>query len=351
MHNTEAEAILSTLDGDSCRRIEVSELHDGIPSPAGPFNLALDEARGEYVSTLGSDDVLEPGALAAWYARAVETDADAVIAALRLGHQVVTTPYLRPGRRRLLDPVADGLAHRTAPLGLLRTATVRRIGFRYTEGGHRAGEDIEPALRMWFRGGRIAYPYAAPCYRVLEDMGAARATAGFRPLGQELGYLTSLLGQEWLLNARSAERTAITTKLARSQVVGSIRRRVKAYRRTGLDAVWSMADAVTCSRVVQHLRYLAGDGLGALSRSESAVLDRAQTAHDAEALSCAWAGAVEGAAQSLRRVLPVRTAALLSPAARPRTFCTQQIAQHTGSFTHPVPHPAWVAGLDRAREA
>ena len=91
-------------------------------------------------------------------------------------------------RPAVLDPVLDFLPARTAPLGLLRRSTVDGIDFRYTEGGHVNGEDLEPTLRLWFSGARLAYPYGAPCYRVMSDAGQLRVTSTIGTLRRELGW-------------------------------------------------------------------------------------------------------------------------------------------------------------------
>lgn len=338
VHNTEIAPIRDALAPELMSGVRFLELADGIRSPAGPFNAGIDTSEATFVSLLGSDDVLEPCALAAWYARARETRADAVIAALRRGGQVVMTPHLRPGRRRVLHPVADGLAYRTAPLGLLRRTTLQGIGFRLTEGGHLNGEDIEPALRLWFRGGRIAYPYGAPCYRILEDMGAARATAELGPLRRELGFLPPLLTQDWLRAARPAEKTAIGVKLVRAQVIGAIGRRVEARQ-------WTADDARFLARTLQDVRALAGEGLDALSAVETSICEGAGTAHGTEELVAAWERARHRAAPW--RVLPRRPERVLAPSSRARIFASQQLAQRTGSFTH----PEGVGEMPRARHA
>lgn len=346
VHNRPLRQIRDALPPELAAPVAFHELADGIRSPAGPFNAGLDAAEGEYVSTVGSDDVLEPGALGAWYARARETKADAVIAALRRGDEVVRTPYLRPGRRDLLDPVADRLAYRTAPLGLLRTSTVRSIGFRYTGGGHLNGEDVEPGLRMWFRGGRIAYPYGAPCYRILEDMGAERATAALGPLSRELGFLRPLLDQRWLQRASREERTEIAVKLARAQVIGALRRRVEAATNagtTGAEQAWSPADASFAAEAVRGLRELAADDLASLASAETAVLTAAGRARDADDLVAAW-HRVHGLGAA-GRVLPHRMREALSRSGRARTFASQQLAQRTGSFEHPAPPAGWLERL------
>lgn len=225
-HNIDAEEIRTTFRGPIPARTRFLSLRDGIRSPAGPFNAGLDAADATYITTIGSDDLLEPGALEAWWATAVRTGADAVLAPICTDDGIVATPLLRPSAPSPLDPVRDHLAERTAPLGLLRLDALRRLGFRYTEGGLGNGEDIEPALRLWFLARRLEYPYAAPAYRVTGDMGASRQTSLIGPLARELAFLRPLLGQQWLVSQPRAAQDAVLVKVLRRQVVSALRRRL-----------------------------------------------------------------------------------------------------------------------------
>ena len=66
-HNLEAEVlrgVLGDLAGDP--RVGVVELRDGIHSPAGPFNHGLALVGTPFGAVMGSDDVLEDGAVDAW---------------------------------------------------------------------------------------------------------------------------------------------------------------------------------------------------------------------------------------------------------------------------------------------
>lgn len=357
VHNTDPDAVRARVAPADADRVRWSVLHDGVRSPAGPFNRGLDDADATFVSTVGSDDVLEPDALAAWFRRVQETGADAVLAPIRVGGVVAGTPHLRPGRRPALHPVADGLAYRTAPLGLLRLDTLRRIGFRYTEGGHLTGEDVEPALRLWFSGARLAYPYEAPAYRVLDDMGAERATSTVGPLSRELGFLPPLLDQPWLRDLDAAGREAIAVKLAREQLVPGIRRRAAlaaattdtTHTTTDADATvraWDAADADTARSAAASLRALSGNGLAALSRAEHHLVDAAGEARTAPDV----VRAAEASATASRRdrVLPDRPADWLRRASRLRDGVVQQLAHRGGSFHHPAPPAGWRAEVDAA---
>ena len=129
------------------------EHHDGVPSPAGPFNEGLLAADGRYVSVIGSDDRYAPGALDAWAGLADQLGSAWLMARLETEDgEHVPTPRTRPGRSRDLDLVADRLAYRTAPLGLLRRQALDELGLLDGGGpltpGLQTGEDVELSLRL-----------------------------------------------------------------------------------------------------------------------------------------------------------------------------------------------------------
>ena len=124
-HNLAAEIVAARLPPAMADRIDLITLHDGIPSAAGPFNRGLDRSRATFVSLMGSDDYLQPGALEAWVRLAESRGLDAVMA--RVEHQaggLVRTPPTRWGRRsEHLELTLDRLAYRTDPAGCLERAT------------------------------------------------------------------------------------------------------------------------------------------------------------------------------------------------------------------------------------
>lgn len=125
VHNTEVDPIrdrLGVLAADP--RVRLLEFNDGVKSPAGPMNYGFDQASAPWVSLVGSDDALEPGALNQWLALAEKHQAGVVIAPIRFNHGAVFSyPPVRPGwlfgRERVCDPVLDRLSYRVAPLGLI----------------------------------------------------------------------------------------------------------------------------------------------------------------------------------------------------------------------------------------
>lgn len=331
-HNREVDEIAGPIAAQVRDQVDFLHLADGIYSPAGPINHGLAASEATWVTTIGSDDTLADGALAAWYRTGRDLDADAVLAPIRVPHGVVRTPFVRPSRPRLLDPVRDHLAYRTAPLGLLRRETLRRIGFAYTQARLIAGSDIEPGLRLWFRGGRITYPYGAPAYLVSEEMGRTRVTSTVGRVRSETGWLAPLLTQDWLRGARLEERQEIATKLARTQLVNAVRRRAVAAGEGAEDA-WAADDADALSSAMTGLEELVGSPLPGLSRAEAAVLASAGAAGSADAVRTAWTRFTTG--RPLDRVLPRRLRDLARADARPRLFLEQQAAQRTGLYSHP----------------
>jgi hypothetical protein len=332
-HNREIEDIAGTLSPTVRERIRFLHLADGIYSPAGPINLGLRSSEATWVTTIGSDDTLADGALPAWYRRGRDTGADAVLAPILRTFGTVETPLMRPGRRATLHPIRDHLAYRTAPLGLLRVETMRRIGFAYTEARLVAGSDIEPGMRMWFRGGRITYPYGAPGYLVSDDMGASRVTSTLGTAARELGWLPHLLGQDWLRSAAAAEREEIATCIVRSRLLAVVRRRAERASSSGPE-IWGPEDATTMATARDGLAELVGAPLHGLSRGETRLLADAAAATDGDGLVRAWATFDRGPGRD--RALTNRPLDNLRSTARLRTSVEHVLARSTGSYAHPV---------------
>lgn len=59
--------------------VRILDLHDGVPSPAGPLNVGLDAARASWVTCMGSDDHEQPGAAAAWIDHLRRRPVDALV--------------------------------------------------------------------------------------------------------------------------------------------------------------------------------------------------------------------------------------------------------------------------------
>ena len=266
-HNLGADAVAERLGpelaGDAAVRL--LELADGIRSPAGPFNFGLDAADARFVSIMGSDDELEPGALAAWAHFADRRGLDVVIPVERhAGGGLIRTPPVRLRRAAPLDPVRDRLAYRTAPLGLLSTALVRRLGVRMAA-GVATGEDQDFSARLWFSGAAIGYARGLPAYLVGADA-AERTTLAHRSVHDEFAASVALVDQPWFRALDLAHRRAIAVKLVRIHVFSFIARRVTA-------GDWAPGERGELASVIDWLEVAAPGFTGALSRADAAVLD------------------------------------------------------------------------------
>lgn len=247
-------------------RVRLLEHRDGIRSPSGPFNAGLDAATGEWVAIMGSDDGLEPGALAAWLARAAETRADAVLPRIvrrdGAGRDApVATPAARPGRRAGLDGARDRLAYRSAPLGLLRRALVGALRFG---GGLPQGEDVLFSARLWFSGAAIALD-DGPAY-VVHDDARDRVTFAPRPIGESLAFIDEVLDDRWFRALPAAARDALGAKLLRINVLGEFVNRPD-------PAQWSSGERDALARLVASIRAAAPNAIEAMSIADRRLLD------------------------------------------------------------------------------
>ncbi|MEO6942464.1 MAG: glycosyltransferase family A protein [Terrimesophilobacter sp.] len=224
-HNTSVESVRGRLSAETSESVRFLELQDGVHSPAGPFNVGLDQATARYFSIMGSDDVLEQGAVKAWFDRAERDSLAAVIADIRLeGGRTVRTPPHRPLLRRALHPVKDRLAYRSAPLGLVRREVLERLGLRFTD-GLATGEDQDLCLKLWFAGERIGFARGEPRYLV-GNGAAQRVTLVRRPIAEDLRAPELIIDGEWFLGRSLTERRSIAAKILRIHVFAAAELRV-----------------------------------------------------------------------------------------------------------------------------
>jgi len=325
-HNLDASLVEAALDGGGLGaarqegRVRVLELADGVPSPAGPFTLGLDRAEADYVSILGSDDWLQPGALAAWLRVARSRGSAAMLAPMRLDRApgggappsaegvgagppavgpVIRNPVPRPFAGRLwpaaLDPVRDRLAPRSAPLGLLRRQVVERLGLRLTP-GLRTGEDIAFSARLWFSGLRLDLDRTAPAYVIGTDA-AERVSVGAKPVDVELAAVRLLRGEPWVELLGEAQRRSLAVAMLRVHVLGAVARRVA-------RGDWPEGEARWLSELARDWARLAPGVLAPFSRADRLVLDALLAGADGAELVAA--GAARAAAGRVDAVVPAR---------------------------------------------
>lgn len=223
-HNVDADTIAAEIAPRHRDRLTFLEHHDPRPSASGPFNAGMRAARGDYVSIMGSDDTLAPGAVASWLRLAARTGAEAVVTRLTLGprRRQVRTPPTRPLRRGPLDPVKDRLSYRSAPLGLVARRTLDRLDLELLEGAQ-VGGDVPFVTRLWFEA-PTAYDRRGPAYLIGESA-ADRVTYTRRPIATELAFVRHLLTQPWFERYPLAARRAVAAKVARIHLFGAVHNR------------------------------------------------------------------------------------------------------------------------------
>lgn len=239
---------------------------DGVRSAAGPYNHGLGLVESDYCAVMGSDDFLEPGAMSAWIAKVRSSRPAAAIARIRLqGEAIMPNPLVRIGRRNRLDAAKDRLFYRTAPLGLIETATMRRLGLRMVD-GVAVGEDFEFGIRLWAGPHRVDFLGDAPCYVIGVD---ARERTTYAPMSLEQAFapITKLLDDGLPDELRPAHRKALAIKLVRISVVGNAQSRSAAASWRGDDEVAFLA------AMLRRLTALAPGVLAPFNRQDRRILD------------------------------------------------------------------------------
>lgn len=265
-HNIDPEVIRANLGAYAADpRLRLLSLADGIPSPAGPMNHGFAESDAPFLSLMGSDDELAPGAIDSWLELQRRTGAEMVLAKITLADGR-TDPYppVRGGRRTTaLDGRKDRLAYRSAPLGLIDRS---RFGDLRLTAGLPSGEDLTYSLTLWFTGRALAYDLAGPAYIINGDAGD-RVTSDPRPVERDFAFLDELETLPWFLAATRGARTAIVAKLIRIHLFDAILAR--AHTDEALDAHRSDLLAL-----VRRFARLAPGVHRLLSVADRAVIDR-----------------------------------------------------------------------------
>jgi hypothetical protein len=330
LHNL-GDTAEQAVAGFECDGVNWLKCDDGVRSPAGPRNLALEQSSATYLSFLDSDDHLEPGSLAAWWKAAQPDGASAVIAPLRTPDgSILPAPRIRPSRPAVLDPLKDGLAYRSVPYGLLRRSILMDIGFWYAQ-GLRTGEDIEATLKLWFRSGPVCYAYGAPAYHQTDDSGTGRVTSSLSPLADEFKWLERLLASKWLQQATLPERRAVALKILRVHGIGALLRRARATHLAD-DALWNEAERAYWSDISSRLYAFAGGDLPELSRRDAELTRAAAAAADAQSLHAAVERHVKSG--RLGDLIPASPPAILSRDSVLRHYLAERRRARAGVFSH-----------------
>ena len=217
-HNISPDVLASSLAPHHSVQVRWLNLMDGKQSPATPFNLGIASAKAEWVSIMGSDDYLQPGAVAAWLQRT--SGADAVIT--RLLHDngaTVKTPPIRPFPHVLRDAVKDRLFYRSAPLGIMSRKYLLAHDLS-CDVNLKTGEDLELSTHLWARG-RVAVQTAGPAYVVGADA-SDRVTMRLAPLSDELSHVERAWGHTgWARTLTGAQQRALAVKYLRIHFFGA----------------------------------------------------------------------------------------------------------------------------------
>lgn len=224
-------------------RVRVEELHDGVPSPSGPFNFGLASSDADYVGIMGSDDELDAGAIPQWREQADRYRADAVIAKVVRGNQrtLVRSPPKRVWKTGPLSFSRDRLSYRSAPLGLIRREAVTRLHLRLLDGA-RSGGDLPFVTRLWSLG-RVVPATGIGAYVEHADA-PVRVTWEPKPVFTELTAMRDLLGSAFVRSLSKRDREALATKLVRRNLMDTIRIRDGGRALTEDDLV-ALRDALT----------------------------------------------------------------------------------------------------------
>uniref|UniRef100_UPI0028EA94AD hypothetical protein n=1 Tax=Actinomyces radicidentis TaxID=111015 RepID=UPI0028EA94AD len=241
---------------------------------------------------------LLPGAVASWLRLARAAGAEFVVPRLALGSpgNHVPTPAPRPSRlaapalTSLGDParlggrlrrdlrvrlahlargaaraelVADRLAYRSAPLGLMSVAALEREGLALVEGAG-VGGDVAMVTRL-MASVLTAYDATGPAYLIGEDAGD-RVTYVVRPMAEQLGFLDRMLDEDWWAALPLPTRRALAVKMARIHVFGAVHYRSR-------EEIWTAAERADLAATARHLAAAAPGYERVLSRADAELLD------------------------------------------------------------------------------
>ncbi|MEB4615420.1 glycosyltransferase family A protein [Leucobacter sp. M11] len=261
----EIPGLTELTGGTASHLVRLLPFSDGVRSPAGPFNHGIEQATGRYVSVMGSDDWLAPGALNAWVELSLEKDLDIFLAGLQHQHGTqLRNPPVRPWRRHHLDTVKDRLFHRSAPLGLLKRSLFADPVIRFSE-GLATGEDLVVSTLLFARAKRISVGLDLPRYIIGSDA-SDRVTASPHTMLAVLAPLTLLRQSDSFRNLPGRVRIAAQT----ARIKGSILQ--NAVHRTDSDAWTDEALAEIREHMGGEQREIRA-AVAALPRSQRRLLD------------------------------------------------------------------------------
>ena len=249
------------LDLPWSSRVRVVHEQGGLGLPGFASNAGFRACRAEYVGLLDSDDFYEPGALSTMHRRAMEDEADVVLAPLKVEGQPSLLP-LTP-RSRNLRAERDRLFYRTAPLGLIRREVIQNPDFRFDEDVH-VGEDMRVSVRLWTTDLNISYHFGDPCYVVTDDADQ-RVTLDRRSAAESLAAANRLLDEEWVRALPPSTKNSLAAKILRVHILAPALKASEDY--------WTPETLATLGETTRKLLSFSPDALENFTQKDSLVLE------------------------------------------------------------------------------
>lgn len=337
-HNVPAAAVaaeLVELIDEYSERVQLLELHDGIPSPSGPFNFGIDQSVADYVGIMGSDDELDRDAIAQWRAQAERYRADAVIAKVVRGTQrtLVRSPPKRLLHTGVLDFARDRLSYRSAPLGLMRRESVSSLGLRLLDGA-RNGGDLPFVTGLWLDGRIVA---AAGLAAYVEHADApSRVTYVAKPVREELNPVRLALEDPRFQAMTAPQRLAFATKILRRNLTDSVRKRSSAQH-------FSADDYAAMAELLSLLERFAPTAREMLSPAQYRLF-REFTLEEPDVDVIARADAESLRYRTYAAVAPARLRHFFHPQAQPRFMIATALIKVGASRYFPMLRASAIVG-------
>ena len=185
--SSDSSGAIADRYAERCEHMHVTHIANS-GGPGRPRNLALADARGEFVLFLDADDYLGPETLERLVGMARRADSDIVLAKM-VGIDGRAVP--QAALRKTVPHATLGSVYSSlSVLKLFRRELLHRLGLRFEE-GVAGGEDAPFTMRAYFAARAISVVGDYPCYYVRLRPGS-QTTSGWK---YARGALTEHLGR------------------------------------------------------------------------------------------------------------------------------------------------------------